>query len=119
MRSASAATAPRRHSRASHFSGSENNEPLPSSEPGDYSVVFMRKLVGGKVQTVMLAENIILHKLEFSAPYKWSISGVLDLSGDGVMEVVLHGRYYEGDWTSILQVKSTQFEEVLSAGCGA
>lgn len=104
---------------ASHFAGSENNEPLPSAEPGDYSIVFMRKVVRGEVKTVVLAKEIITEKIEFGAPSKYSVEGVLDLNGDRVMEVVLNGRYYEGGWSSVYEVKGTDVEEVLSAGCGA
>jgi hypothetical protein len=104
---------------ASYFAGSEDNEPMPSAEPGDYSIVFMRKLVRGKVETVVLAEDVQTKKIEFGAPFKFDIAGVLDLNGDGVMEVVLHDRYYEGAGSSVLQIKGTQYEVVLDAGCGA
>ena len=104
---------------ASYFAGSDNNEPFPSAEPGDYSIVFMRKLVASKVETVVLAEDIQAQRIEFGAPFKFDIAGVLDLNGDGVLEVVLHDRYYEGIGSDILQIKGTQFEDVLSTGCGA
>ena len=104
---------------ASYFAGSEDNEPMPSAEPGDYSIVFMRKLVRGKVETVVLAEDIQTKKVDFGAPFKFDIAGVLDLNGDGVMEVVLHDRYYEGIGSSVLEIKGTKYEVVLDAGCGA
>jgi hypothetical protein len=104
---------------ASYFAGSEDNEPMPSAEPGDYSIVIMRKLVRGKVETVVLAEDVQAKKIEFGAPFKFDIAGVLDLNGDGVMEVVLHDRYYEGAGSSVMEIKGTQVETVLDAGCGA
>jgi hypothetical protein len=104
---------------ATYFAGSDNNEPIPSITPGDYSITFMRKLVAGKVETVVLAEDVHTEQADFAAPSKYKIAGVMDLNGDGTMEVVLNGSYYEGAWTSVLQIKGTQFEEVLSAGCGA
>jgi hypothetical protein len=104
---------------ASYFAGTDNNEPMPSAEAGDYSIVFMRKLVDGKVETVVLAEDVQAQRIEFGAPFKFDIAGVLDLNGDGVLEVVLHDRYYEGIGSDVLQIKGTQYEVVLSAGCGA
>ena len=104
---------------ANYFAGSDNNEPMPSAEAGDYSIVFMRKLVDGKVETVVLAEDVQAQRIEFGAPFKFDIAGVLDLNGDGVLEVVLHDRYYEGIGSDVLQIKGTQYEVVLSAGCGA
>jgi hypothetical protein len=104
---------------ASYFAGSDDNEPLPSTEVGDYSIVFMRKLVAGKVETVVLAEDIQAQRIEFAAPLKFDIAGVLDVNGDGVLELVLHVRYYEGIGSSVVEIKGTQHKEVLSAGCGA
>lgn len=103
---------------ASYHADAQDNSPIPSVEAGDYSIVFMRKVVKGTVQTVMLASDVQLKKIDFSAPITYRIENVLDLNGDGVMEVVVHGEYYEGSWGSVFQVKGTQVEEVLTDGCG-
>jgi hypothetical protein len=92
--------------------------PSPDADAGDYSIVFMRKVVAGKVQTVVLAENIYMQDAEFIAPSQFRIRGVVDLNGDGKMEVLVYGRYYEGAWTSVFDINGTQFQEVLSCGCG-
>ncbi len=104
---------------ASYFAGSEDNNPLPSVQAGDYSILFMRKVVNGKVQTIVLAEDVHKEAIEFSAPLKFTLGGVLDLNGDGTMEIVIHSAYYEGLSSSVLEVKGTKVEEVLSCGCGA
>jgi hypothetical protein len=93
--------------------------PTPDAQAGDYSVVYMRKVVGGRVQTTVLAADIYPEAKEFIAPAEYRIRGILDVNGDGTMEVIVYGRYYEGHWSSVFQVKGTKVEEVLSCGCGA
>ncbi len=90
----------------------------PNARAGDYSIVFMRKVVNGKVQTIPIEGEVYTEDKEFVAPSQHSIAAVLDLNNDKVMDIVTHGFYYEGDWHSVYQVKGTQVEEVLTCGCG-
>lgn len=90
----------------------------PNAAAGDYSIVFMRKVVNGKVQTVPIEGEVYTEDKEFVAPSQHSIAAVLDLNNDRVMDIVTHGFYYEGEWHSVYQVKGTQVEEVLACGCG-
>lgn len=93
--------------------------PTPNADAGDYSILFMRKVVAGIVKTVVLAEDVYTQAAEFVAPKQFRLRGVADINGDGTMEVLVFGRYYEGQWTSVFQVKGTDVQEVLSCGCGA
>ena len=43
---------------------------------------------------------------------------VLDLNGDGVMEIVVSGRYYEGDWIAAYKAEGNEITKIFSAGCG-
>ncbi|HEX8597242.1 MAG TPA: hypothetical protein VF952_01850 [Chloroflexia bacterium] len=90
----------------------------PNAMAGDYSIIFMRKVVNGKVQTIPIEGEVYAEDKEFSAPSAHSIAAVLDLNNDRVMDIVTHGFYYEGDWHSVYEVKGTQVEEVLACGCG-
>ena len=107
---------------ASYFSAASEPQavegPSPDAAAGDYSILIMRKVVQGKVQTVVLAENVYPQDAEFIAPSQFRIRGVVDINGDGKMEVLMYGRYYEGHWTSVFEINGTQFKEVLSCGCG-
>ena len=107
---------------ASYFSDATEPQaadgPGPDAAAGDYSILFMRKVVRGKVETVVLAEDVYKESAEFIAPSQYRIRGVVDINGDGKMEVLMYGRYYEGHWTSVFQINGTQFKEVLSCGCG-
>jgi hypothetical protein len=56
---------------------------------------------------------------EFNAPSEHRVMGVLDLNGDGILEIVLSGRYYEGDWVDAYRVDGVKTTKLLSMGCGA
>jgi hypothetical protein len=90
----------------------------PNARAGDYSLVFLRKQVQGKVITRVITGEYYPKAKEFNAPAEHRIIGVLDLNGDGVMDIVLSGRYYEGDWVDAYRVDGTTITKVLSMGCG-
>jgi hypothetical protein len=87
-------------------------------EAGDYSLVFVRTVVGGAVRTLALAEEYYPAASNEKILNTHTIAAVLDLDGDGTMEVVTRGDYYEGDWGTIHRVRGGRKEELASAGCG-
>jgi len=89
-----------------------------SASAGDYSLVLLRKVVGGKLKTMVLDAEIYPRAKTFNAPSVFRIAGVLDANGDGKMEVLLRGRYYEGSWSSVYEVRGGKAVEVLTEGCG-
>ncbi|MEW6736388.1 MAG: VCBS repeat-containing protein [Acidobacteriota bacterium] len=90
-----------------------------NSQAGDYSLVLLRKLVEGKVVTVPINEEYHIKAGEFDAPNEYSVVAVLDVDGDGVMEIAVHSRYYEGEATILYRIEGTKTRELLSCGCGA
>jgi len=104
---------------ATNYAGSVDGIITPGAQAGDYSVVFMRKVVKGKLETVILDAEIYPGPKEFSAPAEYKVAGILDVNGDRIMEVVVHGRYYEGGWSTVYTINGTKVQEVLSCGCGA
>ncbi len=92
--------------------------PQPSAKAGDYSFVLLRKIVGGKVQNIMIAEEYIKKNIDFGAPSKFELSAVADLNGDGKMEIVLYGAYYEGSGATVFEMKANKPTKVLETGCG-
>jgi hypothetical protein len=86
---------------------------------GDYSVVFVRKLVNGAVRTLMLDEEYHPRARSETTPNEFTIVGAYDLDGDGASEVVTRGRYYEGGWTTVYRIRSLAAQKLVSAGCGA
>jgi hypothetical protein len=91
------------------------------AQPGDYSLVFVRKLVQGKVQNIVLTEEYFPKKSSepWGPPNKNEVAAVLDLNGDGRMEIILHGAYYEGSWSTVFRLDANnKFENVFGCGCG-
>lgn len=91
---------------------------VASSKAGDYSVLFVRRVVAGQVRTIMLEEEYHPRAATFNAPNTFSLRGVYDLDGDGRYEVVGHSSYYEGAATTVYRVGQSGKEELLVAGCG-
>ena len=97
---------------AEHISDPEDLSPAV----GDWSVVFLRRVVGNDVATDVLASSIVggggdrLDHIQ--------VATLADLNGDGTMEVALDGRSSTGEWTSIHAGDGDGVpSEVLRAGC--
>ena len=103
-----------------------NDGSVPMRSPaGSYSMVLLRRVVAGKVET-QLVEGEIYPKAyvspdesSFNAPNAYKVSAVLDLDGDGKMEIVVGSHYYEGEATTIYRCDPKKCEPMLSVGCGA
>jgi hypothetical protein len=90
-----------------------------AARAGDYSVVFVRKLVREVVRTIVLAETYHPRSSPTAVPWVYDLGGVYDLDGDGAYEIVLRGRYYEGGSTEIYKIRGTAAVAVAESGCGA
>lgn len=95
--------------------GSVNSRSLAN----EYSILFLRKVVGGRVVTQMLDEEYFTKDMHFNAPDIFTIAGVWDLNGDGRMEIVTFDRYYEGDGTTVYEMRNHRATKVLYSGCGS
>jgi hypothetical protein len=100
------------------LSASRVDQALPSIKAGDYSLVVLRKIVNGKVQTIPLAEEYHLKPAEFGAPNIYSIPAIADFNGDGKMEILVNWNYYEGSGAELYAVQGNRVSQVLSSGCG-
>lgn len=87
---------------------------------GDYSFVIVRKAVGKVVTDYMLEGEFVLKPITFGAPNEHHISTIADLNGDGKMEVVLYGFYYEGDFSGAWEMKNGRPVKIkeFEIGCG-
>ena len=87
---------------------------------GDYSFVIVRKAVGKVVTDHLLEGDFILKKVDFGAPTENHVSAIADLNGDGKMEIVLNGSYYEGDFASAFEMKNGKPVKIkeFEIGCG-
>ena len=92
--------------------------PIDSPRSGSYSIVILRRLAAGKVQTQLVAGELYPKSDEPVAPNIYQVAAVLDLNGDGKLEVIVHSFYYEGGQTTIYRCQPDKIEEVLSVECG-
>jgi hypothetical protein len=105
----------------------EKDEGPPMRSPaGSYSMVLLRRVVAGKVETQLVEgefypkayQNGANDDSSFNAPNSYKVIAVLDLDGDGKMEVVVASQYYEGGATTIYRCDPKKVEELLSVACG-
>ena len=87
---------------------------------GNYSVIMLRKAVGKTVTDHLLVGDFILKNVEFGAPNEYHISAIADLNGDGKMEVVYYGNYYEGDSAGAYEMRNGRpmMIKEFEIGCG-
>jgi hypothetical protein len=107
----------------------ERNGMFPSSRgaAGDYGLLLVRKVVAGKVQTIVLGADVFLKATTdaeveqgtMNLPDTYGLVNVLDLNGDGKMEIVMMGAFYEGYGISVMEWDGKGFKERLNSGCGA
>ncbi len=102
---------------ATNFSTEDGDVPMDTAAPGSYSIVLLRRVVAGKVQTEVIAGELYV-KDESSASNLYEIPGVFDLNGDGKFEVIVHSHYYEGAATTIYDCSGGKCKNVLSVECG-
>jgi hypothetical protein len=87
---------------------------------GDYSFVMVRKAIGKTVTDHLLKGDFILKRVDFGAPTENHVSAIADLNGDGKMEIVLSGSYYEGDFAGAFEMKNGRpvMIKEFEIGCG-
>jgi hypothetical protein len=102
----------------------QKDEGAPMRSPaGSYSMVLLRRLVAGKVETQLVEGEFhpkayVRKEDSFDAPNAYRVVAVLDLDGDGKMEIVVRSDYYEGGATTIYRCNPKKVEELLSVACG-
>ena len=79
---------------AGHVSDPEDLAPAA----GDWSAVFLRRVVGDGVATDVLASSVAADGDGFD---HIEVATLADLNGDGTMEVALAGRSSSGEWSSV------------------
>jgi hypothetical protein len=92
------------------------------SNAGDYSVVLLRKVFKGKVETIVIEGEYhprAGRRDDEGPPNEYELTAVLDLNGDGRMEVIIEGGYYEGNWRTAYVINGRKAQSVIGCGCGA
>ncbi len=89
------------------------------TKAGDYSAVYLRRLVEGKVRTQLLVGDFYPKPEEFNLAWSHQVTGLLDLDGDGTLEIIIQSAYYEGATTTVWKLgKQGDCVKVLELACG-
>jgi hypothetical protein len=83
---------------------------------GDYSLVAIVRPGG---QSAKVVGESYAEAAEFAASLEFTVPALLDVNGDGSLEIVVEWTYYEGGGVQVFDVAGGQVREVLGAGCGA
>lgn len=102
---------------ATNYFTKDGGVPMDTPAPGSYSIVLLRRVVGGKVETELVAGELYPRD-EPDTPNVYEILAVLDLNGDGKLEVIVHSQYYEGAETTIYDCSGGKCKAALSVACG-
>ena len=104
---------------ATNYFNPHDEAPIGAPKRGSYSIVVLRRVVAGKMQTQLVAGELYSKSDASNAPNIYKIAAVLDLNGDGKLEVIVHSFYYEGGETTIYRCEPDKIEATLSVECGA
>ena len=101
---------------ATHY---KNGGKIPDeSTPNTYSFVMIERLVEAKARTELVDGEFYPEAKPDAAPNKFEIAALLDLNGDGKIDIVVRSAYYEGDEISVYELSPSGVKKVLSVGCG-
>jgi hypothetical protein len=103
---------------ATSYPGEEGESP-DQAEAGNYSFVLLRQVTDGKVQTKLVDGEFFPKASESQTPYRYEVSGLLDLDGDGRLEIIVYSAYYEGATVTVWRFSAGKLKKVLEIGCGA
>ena len=108
---------------ATNYLSKDGHVPM-RSPAGSYSMVLLRRIVAGKVEPQLVEGEFhprayVRKGDNFDAPNAYKVIAVLDLDGDGKMEVVVGSNYYEGEEITIYRCNPKKVEALFSVSCGA
>ena len=111
---------------ATNYFRKDDHVPMRSPD-ASYSMVLVRRLVEGKVETQLIEGEFYPtayptpsdNDANFNAPNAYKVIGTFDLDGDGKLEVIVHSQYYEGEMITIYRCDPKKVDALLSVGCGA
>ena len=94
----------------------------PVSDVNNYSFIMVRTLHKGVIKNILIEGSFYLPKYEKREskfiPNRYELLSILDINGDGTMEIVVHSSYYEGSFTTVYALRDGQIHNVLETGCG-
>lgn len=90
----------------------------PTVQPGDYSLLVIRKVIAGKVVTIPVRTAYFPNGSVPLDNVEHNLAGVGDLNGDGRMEIMSYSYYWEGDNSTVYSLNGQRLITILNGGCG-
>jgi hypothetical protein len=84
---------------------------------GDYSIVVLRKVMGNEVVTLPMPADFYFRSQQFTFPEKYTLTAVLDLNGDGRMEIIVGITGWEKAGSLVYEVVDFEIRNVLAIQC--
>lgn len=79
----------------------------------------MMRTISILAPALTLASDIHADPQTDNINYFYRLAAILDLNGDGVMEIVVENGYYEGGGVGVFTAEGGEPELILHEGCGA
>jgi hypothetical protein len=89
----------------------------PPVAAGDYALLVLRKVVDGAVTTVPIVLDVYATANDLAYPFRYRVLGLLDLDGDGQLEIIVEAERYEGRRVFVYATAGARVQQVLQAGC--
>ena len=89
-----------------------------SVEAGDYSLIVIHRM-GQQGAEMIPVVAVYYPKTEDVGGFQNDLRAILDLNGDGVLEVIVDSGAYEFSATSVFSIVGCQAQQVMGAECGS
>lgn len=104
------------------ISANSADNPSIYMSKGDFSVILLRRVARGRAQTIPIVSEVELknHDVPYETGnwhHKETVAGILDINGDGVMEVVTNYQSVYDAGKIVYEVKGIKPKQVLYWGC--
>lgn len=85
---------------------------------GDYSVILVLRGLESTTRTYIIQDEVTLEESPYPSTL-WinNIVAVVDVDGDGAMEIILNGVYIYGGGWEVIRFENGGYEHVLFCGC--
>lgn len=98
-----------------------SNLAAPDQNKGQYSIVLLRKVIDGKVDSLFLTKqikNMLPGDSNDRLLYDYELREIVDFDHDGVCELLLSETYHEGRFYLVYKLVDGEMQLILENGFG-
>lgn len=98
-----------------------SNLAAPDQNKGQYSIVLLRKVIDGKIESLFLTKqikNMLTGDWNDRLLYDYELREIVDLDHDGVCELLLSETYHEGRFYLVYKLVDGEMQLILENGFG-